>query len=65
MAHEKNPFTEEELVTKFTWMIPYSAYELTDATVNSLIESVFNLEKVNDVEESMIVPLTLMEGQYQ
>jgi len=41
-GHVKNPFTLEELITKFKWMIPYSAYKLTDATVNSLIETVLN-----------------------
>jgi len=63
-GHAKNPFTLEELITKFRRMVPYSAYELSDVTVNSLIEKVLKLEEVEDVVKSIIVPLTpLREGK--
>jgi 2-methylcitrate dehydratase PrpD len=57
-GHVTKPFTLEELITKFKWMIPYSAYQLTDDTVNSLIETVLRLEDVNDVVKGIIIPLT-------
>jgi len=54
----ENPFTLSELIEKFRWMIPYSAYKLSDAVVDSLIERVLNLEKVDDVVADILVPLT-------
>jgi len=39
-------------------MIPYSANELNDATVNSLIKQITKLEDVDDVMKSIIEPLT-------
>jgi len=57
-GHIKNPFTMEEIITKFKWMIPYSANELPDTTVNSLSETIIKLEDVDDVVKSIIEPLT-------
>jgi len=56
-GHVKNPFTEDELIVKFKWMIPYSAYKLSDTVVNSLIETILKLEDVDDVVRSIIAPL--------
>ena len=57
-GHPKNPFTLEELVAKFKQMIPYSAYHIPEETVNSIIERILKLEKIDDVVEALIVPLT-------
>ena len=57
-GHVKNPFTTEELIEKFKWMIPHSACVLTENIGNSLIEAVLGLEKITDVVKSLIVPIT-------
>jgi len=57
-GHPKNPFTVEELVDKFRRCVPYSAYELSDSVVDSLIDALLNLENVDDVVNSLLVPLT-------
>lgn len=56
----QNPFTEQELIAKFKRSIPYSAYKLSDTTVDSLIETILNLEKVDDVVSAIITPVTPM-----
>ncbi len=57
-GHPKNPFTVAELVEKFRRCVPYSAYELSDLVVDSLIDALLNLENVGDVVNSLLVPLT-------
>jgi 2-methylcitrate dehydratase PrpD len=57
-GHPKKPFTEKELIDKFNKCVPYSAYRLSDTTVNSLIETILNLENTNDVMRSLLYPLT-------
>lgn len=57
-GHPKNPFTEEELVDKFKKCVPYSAYKLSDAIADSLLEALFRLEKVDDVVSALLLPLT-------
>ncbi|UCG65311.1 MAG: MmgE/PrpD family protein, partial [Deltaproteobacteria bacterium] len=57
-GHPKNPFTEEELVAKLKKCVPYSAYELNDAVVDSLVNSLLGLEKVDDVVSAVLKPLT-------
>jgi len=58
----QNPMTEQELVNKFKRCVPYSAYKLSDATVDSVIKALLNLEKVDDVAKSLILPLTPPES---
>ena len=55
--HPKNPFTEQELIDKFKRCIPYSAYKLSDTVADSVIEALFNLEKVDDVVSALLLPL--------
>ena len=57
-GHPKNPFTAPELVDKLRGCVPYSAYELSESVVNSLIDSLLNLEKVDNVVNDLILPLT-------
>ncbi|MBI2853388.1 MAG: MmgE/PrpD family protein [Chloroflexi bacterium] len=60
-GHPRNPFTEQELVDKFKKCVPFSAYKLTDKAVDSMINALLNLEKVDDVVSDLIVPLTPKE----
>jgi 2-methylcitrate dehydratase PrpD len=57
-GHPRNPFTEQDLVDKLNKCLPYSAYPLSNSTVDSLVNSVLNLEKSNDVVSDIILPLT-------
>jgi 2-methylcitrate dehydratase PrpD len=56
-GHPKNPFTDQELVERLKECSAYSAYKLTDAAIDSLIDSVMNLEKVDDVVSALLLPL--------
>ncbi len=56
-GHPEKPFSEKELIARFKKCIPYSATKLNDSSVDSLIQSVLNLENVNDVTDSLIRPL--------
>ncbi len=56
-GHPKFPLTEQELVTKFRRCVPYSAYKLSATTINSLVEALLNLEKVENIVDSLIIPL--------
>lgn len=57
-GHPKNPFTLEELAAKFWQCVPYSAHKLSDSTAGSMVDDILNLEKVGDIVEALIVPLT-------
>jgi len=57
-GHPKNPFTEQELIDKFKKCVPYSAYKLNDAVVDSLIKACLNLEEIDDVVSALLLPLT-------
>jgi 2-methylcitrate dehydratase PrpD len=59
-GHPKNPFTVDELVFKFRQCVPYSAYPLSEATVKSMLDSILSLEKVDDVVQTLIIPVTPM-----
>jgi 2-methylcitrate dehydratase PrpD len=56
-GHPKNPFTVEELIDKLRQCVTYSAYKLGDSVVNSLIDAILNLEKVDNVVNALIIPL--------
>ncbi len=61
-GHPKNPFTEEELVARLKKCVPYSAYELNNAVVDSLVNSLLGLEKVDDLVNTVLTPLTPNEA---
>ena len=61
-GHPQNPFTKQELVDKFKSCVPYSAYKLDDATQNSVIEAILNLEEVDDVVNDILRLLTPAES---
>ena len=55
-GHPQNPFTEKELVEKFKKCVPFSVYKLSPETIESMIYSLLNLEKVEDVVEGIDSP---------
>ncbi len=57
-GHPRNPFTLPELIRKFRQCVPYSAYKLEESTVQSLLDSMLNLEKVDDITRALIIPIT-------
>ena len=56
-GHPQKPFTEHDLIDKFKKCVPYSAYKLNKAVVDSLIKACLNLEKVDDVVSALLLPL--------
>jgi 2-methylcitrate dehydratase PrpD len=56
-GHPKNPFTDQELKDKFRECCTYSAYKLSDIVIESLIDSILHLEKIDDVVEALLLPL--------
>ena len=54
----QKPFTDADLVAKFRKCVPYAACKLSDKTVDAVIETLMNLEKVDDVVSDLILPLT-------
>jgi 2-methylcitrate dehydratase PrpD len=57
-GHPKNPFTLSELIHKFRACVPYSAYKLEESIVQSILDSIINLEKVDDIIGALILPIT-------
>ena len=57
-GHARNPLTEDVLVNKFMKCIHYSAYHLDETVVDPLINAILNLEQVDDIVTSLLVPLT-------
>ncbi len=57
-GHPQNPLLEQELIDKFKRCACYSAYKLSDAVVDSVINSLLHLEKVDDVVSALLIPLT-------
>ncbi|MFC1535230.1 MmgE/PrpD family protein [Thermodesulfobacteriota bacterium] len=56
-GHPKLPFTEQELIDKFKRCVHYSACKLSETVVDSVITSLLNLERVDDVVNTLLVPL--------
>jgi len=57
-GHIKNPITEEAIIEKFRRCAQYSAYPLGDSTIDLLINTIQNLDTVDDVVEALLIPLT-------
>jgi 2-methylcitrate dehydratase PrpD len=57
-GHPKNPLTEQDLKEKFQKCAKYSAFPLRETVVEQVIKNILSLEKVEDVFNSLIVPLT-------
>ncbi|MFC2019727.1 MmgE/PrpD family protein [Chloroflexota bacterium] len=57
-GHPEEPLTEQEVIEIFKKCVPYSAYKLSDGTVDSVINAVLNIEKVDDIAEALLAPLT-------
>jgi 2-methylcitrate dehydratase PrpD len=56
-GHPKNPFSDQDLIDTFKKCANYSAYKLSDKIISSLIEALFNLDKVDDVVSELLLPL--------
>lgn len=54
----QNPFSEEDYIEKFRSLVPYSVYPLSDEVVDTLIDTILNLEKSEDIVKDLILPLT-------
>ena len=52
-----HPFPKDDLIEKFKSMVPYSAYQLSDSIVDSLINTIMKLEKNDDIGANIIAPL--------
>jgi 2-methylcitrate dehydratase PrpD len=50
--------TEAQLVDKFRKCVPYAACKLGDNAVNSVIDAILNLERVDDIVDALLVPFT-------
>lgn len=57
-GHPENPFSEQDFVDKFRRCVPFSILPLSEQVQQNLIEDVLNLEKVDDVIASLLLPLT-------
>jgi len=55
-GHRKNPFTEQELISKFKKCVPYSASRLSDQVVDSVTRAILSLDKVDDVASALLLP---------
>ena len=52
-----NPLTREELLDKFYRLFSNSAYSLTSAVAELIIDAIDNIEKINDIVKEIILPL--------
>jgi 2-methylcitrate dehydratase PrpD len=57
-GHRSNLFSGKELINKFRRAMQYSAYCLSEKTIESVIDAVLNLETVSDVVSAIIRPLS-------
>lgn len=57
-GHPENPLTDEELMDKFRWMVPYSALRLPEETVSNLISNLFDLDRKEDMMAALIDLIT-------
>ena len=56
-GHPENMFSEKELIEKFKKSVPYSIYKIPEKSIDSLIDAILNMEKVQDVVDTVINPL--------
>ncbi len=50
--------TEAQLIDKFRKCVPFAACKLGDNAVNSVIDAILNLERVDDIVDALLVPFT-------
>jgi 2-methylcitrate dehydratase PrpD len=62
-GHPENPATEKELVDKFFHCLPYAARTLSQKQADSMLQSLLNLENVEDVANALVLPLTPKKGE--
>ncbi|TDF67176.1 MmgE/PrpD family protein [Cupriavidus sp. L7L] len=57
-GHPENPFSEQDFIDKFRLCVPYSAYPLSEEIVDTLINDILHLERIDDVAQALLAPLT-------
>jgi 2-methylcitrate dehydratase PrpD len=57
-GHPNNPLTDQEIVEKFRKCVPYCAFKISNEKADFLIDAIWNLEKVNDVVNTLLLPVT-------
>ncbi|MEC3768836.1 MmgE/PrpD family protein [Cupriavidus sp. SS-3] len=61
-GHPENPFSEQDFIDKFRLCVPYSAYPLSEEIVDTLIDDILHLERIDDVAHALLAPLTPAEA---
>lgn len=61
-GHPENPFSEQDFIDKFRLCVPYSAYPLSKEVVDTLIQDILQLERIDDVAKALLAPLTPAEA---
>lgn len=54
----ENQLEEKDFIGKFKNCVPYSVYPLSEDTVDTLIDTIINLEKCDDFVKDVVLPLT-------
>ncbi|MGC4250809.1 MAG: MmgE/PrpD family protein [Sphingobium sp.] len=57
-GHPQNPFGEQDFIDKMKRCAPYSIIPLSDEVIDTLIGNVLHLDRVEDVEQVLLAPLT-------
>lgn len=57
-GHPKNPLTWQDAIDKFKLCVLYSAYRLDGEVEDAIIKSLITLDQVEDIVNSLILPLT-------
>jgi len=52
-GHPKNPMSQDELLSKFTNCLKYSARKIPEENINKIIQFISNLENAEDITEVM------------
>lgn len=61
-GHPENPFSEQDFIAKFRLCVPYSAHPLSEEIVDTLIDDILHLERIDDVAQALLAPLTPAEA---
>ena len=57
-GHQNNPLTNQDIVEKFRRCAAYSVFPLSSDVIDSVVESVFRLEAVDDFSSTIVSPIT-------
>ena len=57
-GHPENPFSEQDFIDKFRMCVPFSVLPLSERVVETMVDDILALEKVDDVVAALLLPLT-------